>query len=63
MGNDEYMDLMLSDEELEKLGISFHEPTPEEIEEKRIKRAKELESKGFYRKMLNLMKPCLVHKN
>ena len=47
MDNDENMDLMLSDEELEKLGISFHEPTPEEIEEKRIKRAKELESKGF----------------
>ena len=47
MDNDENMDLMLSDEELEKLGISFHEPTPEEIEEKRINRAKELESKGF----------------
>ena len=47
MDNDENMDLMISDEELEKLGFSFHEPTPEEIEEKRLKRAKELESKGF----------------
>ena len=46
MNDDEIKDLMLSDEELENFAIFYHNLTPEEVEKRRIKRAKELESKG-----------------